>query len=88
MSPSCSLAKEKNNWITPGMKITEKTTPENTPELDSDQLDDSNIALKINVEGEMRTSTVQQEKNIIKVGTIKNNKSFLKIEVKKALRKL
>ena len=70
------------------MKITEKTTPENTPELDSDQLDDSNIALKINVEGEMRTSTVQQEKNIIKVGTIKNNKSFLKIEVKKALRKL
>ena len=73
---SCEKKRIRRNWITPGMKRTEKTTPENTPELDSNQLDDSNIALKRNGEGEMRTSTVQQERNIIKVGKIKNILNF------------
>ena len=58
------------------MKRTEKTTPETTPELDPNQLDDNKIALKRNGEGEMRASTVQQEKNNIKVGKLKNILKF------------
>ena len=53
------------------MKRTKKTTPEITPELDSNKLD-VNIALKRNGEGEMHASTVQQDKNMIQVGKIKN----------------
>ena len=68
---SCEKKRIRRNWITPGMKRTEKTTPEITPELDSNKLD-VNIALKRNGEGEMRASTVQQENKIIQVGKIKD----------------
>ena len=69
---SCEKKRTRRNWITPGMKRTDETTPE----LDPNQLDDNKIALKRNGEGEMRASTVQQEKNIIKVGKIKNILKF------------
>ena len=65
---SCEKKRTRRNWITPGMKRTDETTPE----LDPNQLDDNKIALKRNREGEMCASTVQQEKNIIKVGKLKN----------------
>ena len=67
--------RKRKNWITPGMKRTEKTTAEITPELDPNQWD-INIALKRNGEGEMRGSTVQHDKNMIQVGKIKNIVKF------------
>ena len=73
---SCEKKRIRRNWITPGMKRTDETTPETTPELDPNQLDDNKIALKRNGEGEMRTSTLQQEKNIIQVGKIKHIVKF------------
>ena len=42
---SCEKKRKRKNWITPGMKRKETTTPEITPELDPNQLD-INIALK------------------------------------------
>ena len=68
---SCETKRKRKNWITPGMKRTEKTTPEITPEMDPNQFD-INIVLKRNGEGKMRASTVQPDKNIIQVGKFKN----------------
>ena len=73
---SCEKKRKRINLIISGMKRTEKTTLEATPKLDPNQLDDNTIALKRNGEGEMRASTVQQEKNIIKVWKLKNILKF------------